>query len=225
MKHLCMSLSDWSDLTTLITPFILLVWFYYSQIHLLSSNYYSKIVGTYSGFCEPVVAQITPIGHPYAGVIMDITQVDTNGYFMGQIIYGEVESGSSKVAGKVAGIFQFYGRIPYKFYFKKNRNPFQREQNSLYNGKVYIVDRFDFATEQKIEDFKTLEYDVIYYRERNSLLFNNQKILRENHNPVLPKTFLIDKKINVYFDVSKGVFMTVFNPNPLFPKSIREKQI
>ncbi|HUZ57328.1 MAG TPA: hypothetical protein VMU83_00930 [Hanamia sp.] len=143
---------------------------------------------------------------------------------MGQIIYGEVESSQTGVKGKVAGILQFYGRIPYKFYFNKNRNPFLRDQNSKYKGKVYIVDRFDFEKDLMIEEFKTMEYDVIYYRERNSLWFNNQKILRENSNPVLPKTFTIDKKINIFGDISKGVFTTVFSPNPLFPKSIRERQ-
>ena len=148
-----MSLSDWSNLATIINPFILLVWFYYSQIHLLSSNYYSKIVGTYSGFCEPSIAQKTPNSHPYAGMIMDITQIDANGYFMGQIIYGEVESSQTGVKGKVAGILQFYGPIPHKFYFNKNRNPFLRDQNSKYKGKVYIVDRFDFEKDLMIEEF------------------------------------------------------------------------
>lgn len=222
---LCLTLSDWSNLITIITPAILLIWFYYSQRLILSNNYYSKIVGKYSGFCEPSVAEKTPTSYPYAGAILDVTQIDANGYFMGQIIYGEIESSQFGDKGRVAAVLQVYGRIPYQFYFKKHRNPFLRKDNSKYKGKLYIVDRFDFEKDQQIENFKTMEYDVIYYRERNSLWFNNQKILRDNSNPVLPQTFLLDKKINVLGDISNGVFMTVFAPNPLFPKNIRSGNI
>lgn len=218
-----MALADWSDLLGIITPLILLVWFYYSQIHLLSKNYYSNFIGTYSGFSDALVIMKMPGMTPYAGFIMDIKQVDSYGYFMGEMIYGEVESAQKGISGKVAAIFQFYGKIPYKFYFKKNINPFIIEANSKYFGKIYIVDRFDFERSRKIEDYRSFEYDVTYYREKNSFFFHDQKVFREH--PILPTTFTLDKKVNIYNDLSQGVFATVFRPNQLFGKDIRERKV
>ena len=114
----CLTLSDWSNIISILTPIILLIWFYYSQIESLSKSYYSQIVGTYSDFSEPVAISSSDKSTAYAGFIMDIFEIDNNGYFRGELIYGETESTMTGITGKVAATFQFYGQLNYKFYFK-----------------------------------------------------------------------------------------------------------
>ncbi len=41
-------------LISILTPMILLIWFYYSQKQTLSKNYYREINGIYAGFTKPI---------------------------------------------------------------------------------------------------------------------------------------------------------------------------
>lgn len=184
----CLILGDWSDIVSLLTPIILLFWFYYSQIQTFSKNYYSEIVGTYSDFSIPVAIKSTDRSTAYAGFIMDIYEIDNNGYFRGEMIYGETESTGSGVIGKVAATFQFYGKLNYEFYFKKSRYPFHKRDNSKYFGKLYLVDHLSVSHDGKIpDDFLAFEYNIFHYREMKVFSLSVSKICREN--PKLPEKF------------------------------------
>lgn len=156
---------------------------------------------------------------------MYIKEIDRNGYFRGELIYGEVESSSlSGIAGKVAASYPLYGRLKYRFYFKRSRHPFLLEKNSKYFGKLYVVNRLDISMKSnEINDRTAFEHDITHYREKNSFSFYNQKKCVQH--PKFPESLFLDKKINRHNDLFKDVFDTIIGRNNLFGKNFREREM
>jgi len=175
-------LGDISDFISILTPLVLLLWFYYSQRQILSDRYFSEITGIYAGFTTPKTQAIHK-GQMYAGIIMNIRNVDSRGFFKGDFDYAETESYTQEeqyLFGHVTdGVYSFFGDVDFEIYKNKRRNPFKLSENRIYSGNLYIVDRMDFQLENyKLEDYLVAEYSVVHYREMETIKFILKKSIK-----------------------------------------------
>ena len=82
------TLKEIADVISIITPIVLVCWFYYSQRHTLSKNYFENIPGIYGGFTDP--KNKGGEGYRvYSGIIMNIKDIDSNGFFKGELDFAE----------------------------------------------------------------------------------------------------------------------------------------
>lgn len=207
-----MTLDDISNLVTIFTPVILLLWFYYSQRATLSKDYFSELGGIYGGFLKAVY-QPQPGETVYAGIIMNIRDVDNKGFFKGEFDYAETLGGQGpQLQGRniTDGIYQFFGEMDFKLFLDKKRHPFKVKKNRIYKGKLFIVDRLDFQFDDyKIEQYVRAEYDIIHYREMESLKFKLSKVYRAGAQE-LPDNFVLHKSAGFDFEPYKNVKRLVF---------------
>lgn len=207
------TLEQISAAISIATPFILLVWFYYSQKQTLSKNYYDEIDGIYAGFTD-AIGKPQHNGRIYGGIIMNIRDIDNKGFFKGDFDFGETEMTTQNerpIAISLRdGIFTFLGKLNYRLFLNKTRHPFKPKENRTYLGKLYIVDRLDFSFEDyKIEDYLSAEYDIIHFREMQTLKFILSKVYK-NDRPELPESFTLYKSAGFSFEPYKNVKRTVF---------------
>jgi len=198
-------LEDISDLISILSPIILLIWFYYSQKQVLSKNYYGHINGIYSGFVQPtIVGNLTDLS---AGIILNIRDTDENGHFKGEFDYAE--RNSSQIL--IRSINTFMGKMEFELYTDKNRNPFDLKDNRVYKGKMFIVDRLDYEFENyKIDDYMRAEYEITHYRELQVMKFKLLKT-RASESIGLPSIFTLYRKIGFSFDPYNSVKVTIFD--------------
>ena len=214
---LCVT-TDWLTMTTsgvsILTPIVLFIWFCYSQKQMLSKNYFDEISGIYAGFIDTPIHKPTQGGKVYSGIIMNIRQVISKGYFRGDFDFGATESKVINNAGCLFplhdGVFSFFGKLNHKIYCNKKRHPYKHAKNRKYYGVIYVVSRLDIDDEKyKFEDFIHAEYSIIHYRERQSLQF----VLIKNYKPglpMLPDKFTLDKSIGYTFEPLEGLKRIVF---------------
>jgi len=193
---------------------ILLIWFYYSQKQILSKNYYREINGIYAGFTKPIYKSLNDSG-VNSGIIMNIRDIDNQGYFKGEFDFGETEikNQDNRVVynNKIDGIHTFFGELRYKINRDKKRHPFKPKENRIYSGKLYIVDRLDFQFEKyKIEDYLSAEYSIIHYREMQTIIFTLIKKYKKKRLN-LPETFTLYKSVGFNFEPYKSLKTIVFN--------------
>ena len=209
----CTPLEQISEVISIATPVILIIWFYYSQKQTLSKNYFDTIDGIYAGYTEP--ANIADKNNGIiAGMIMNIRDTDDKGFFKGELEFTEVEQ---KMIGKTFetknfsdGIFTFFGKMEFKIYTNKSRHPFKPKENRIFKGILYIVDRLDFVFENyNIETYLSAEYDIVHFREMQTLKFTLKKTYRPEFAR-LPKSFILYKKMGFDFEPYKNVKMQIF---------------
>lgn len=196
------------------TPVILLLWFYYSQKQTLSKNYFEKIPGIYGGFTDPICDQTKEKGRIYSGIIMSIKDIDNKGYFKGEFDFAETTTDliGNKIVGRklIDGIASFYGKFDFELCWNKTRHPFKPKENRTYIGKLYIVDRLDFDFENyQIETYLKAEYDILHYREMQTLKFTLSKTYK-NEKLLFPATFTLNKTLGLNFEPYKNLIDTVF---------------
>ncbi|MGV3686185.1 MAG: hypothetical protein ACO1NS_11200 [Daejeonella sp.] len=214
---LCTILSDVSDALGILTPPILLFWFYYSQKLTLSKNYFDEIDGVYAGFAKPV-GPFSQNKGVHAGFIMNIVETNTNGYFKGSFDYGENQYLTQEFTPKYdlvrSGAFTFFGKIDYKMYKDKSRHPYNLNENRTYQGILYIVDRLDFPDEFNIEMYVKMEYRITHFREMQTFKF---ELIKDSplNSFELPKSFTLYKRTGVVFEPYENVKIAVFNGTTL----------
>lgn len=210
-----LTLEDVGNIIGVFTPFILLIWFYYSQKRILSKSYFDQIDGIYAGYTTPTVK----IEGKFikAGLIFNIRDTDDSGYFKGELDYAELEHGttnqeyhSNKV---IEAIYTLFGKMEFKIYNDKIRHPFKPEENRVYKGTLTIVDRLDFQFEDyKIENYVSAEYLIEHYREMQTMKFT----LIKKHRPDfvhLPDTFTLYKSMGFEFEPYTSVKSDIFQGN------------
>ncbi len=210
------TLEQISEVISIATPIILLIWFYYSQKQTLSKNYFDTIDGIYAGYTEPANKTDKSKGIK-AGIIMNIRDTDDKGFFKGELDFAEVEQ---KIVGNTVesnnlsdGLFTFIGKIDFKIYIDKSRHPFKPKQNRIYKGTLYIVDRLDFVFESyNIEKYLSAEYDIVHYREMQTLKITLKKTYRSEFAR-LPESFVLYKRMGFDFEPYKNVKMEIFKEN------------
>lgn len=207
------ALGDISDLISILTPLVLLLWFYYSQRQLLSDKYFSEIAGIYAGFTTPKTQPLHN-GQMHAGIIMNIRSVDSRGFFKGDFDYAETESftqNEQHVFGLITdGVYSFFGDFEFEIYRRKKRNPFKLTENRVYNGTLYIVDRMDFQLENyKLEDYLVAEYSAVHYREMETIKFELKKVYKTGSQK-FPDNFVLYKSSGLNFEPYKNLKSIVF---------------
>ncbi len=205
------TLGQISNAISIATPIILLVWFYYSQKQTHSKNYFTEIDGIYAGFTDPINKAIAN-GTIYSGIIMNIRDIDDKGYFKGEFDFGESESVGGRRSDRplIDGIHSFYGKLNFTPYRDKTRHPFKPKKNRIYHGNLYIVDRLDFSFDNyKIEDYLCSEYNIIHYREMQTLKFKLSKVYKKEY-PKIPHSFILYKSAGFDFEPYINVKTTVF---------------
>lgn len=202
-----------SALISIITPFVLILWFYYSQRQILSGKYFTEITGIYAGF---TISEALPNnnGQISAGIIMNIRNVDSKGFFKGDFDYAETESYTQDVHHKFGsisdGVYSFFGDLEFEIYKSKKRNPFKLTENRCYSGNLYIVDRMDFQIENyKLEDYLIAEYSVVHYREMETIKFKLKKVYKKV-SQTLPNEFVLYKSSGLFFEPYKNLKSIVF---------------
>lgn len=206
-------LDDISNLINISTPIILLIWFYYSQRLTHSKDYFAELSGIYGGFLK-ATREAKAGGQVHAGIIMNIRDVDSRGFFKGDFDYAEsellVQEGKQVPQIISDGIYMFFGEMDYEFYFNKKRHPFKAEKNRKYNGRLFVVDRLDFKFEDyKIDNYLVAEYDIIHFREMETLKFKQTKVYRTGAKD-LPESFILYKSAGFDFEPYKNVKRLVF---------------
>jgi hypothetical protein len=209
-------LEDWSNLISLVTPVILFIWFYYSQKQSLSKDYFGEIEGIYAGFTTPIV---TPNhgGQMYSGVIMNIRTVDNKGFYKGEFDFAETESctinGQHTFNQLNDGVYSFFGESRFRLHIDKKRHPFRTEENRTYKGNLFVVAHLSFPLDEtKLEDYLIAEYNVIHFRERESLKLTIKKVHRTGAQ-TLPKEILLHKSSKLNFEPYKNLKQIVFKNN------------
>lgn len=203
-----------SVIVSIATPIVLLIWFYYSQRQRFSKHYYEEINGIYAGYTDPI-SKIEDKKGLNAGIIMNISGTDENGYFKGEFDFAETKTNITNYqVSEITirdGIHTFMGKLNFEIYLNKDRHPFKPEQNRTYFGKLYIVDRLDFQIETtNIETYLTAEYDIEHYREMKIMKFTLNKIYKKD-SPELPKSFTLTKSYGLQFEPLKNVKESIFN--------------
>lgn len=197
------------------TPVILFFWFCYTQYQRYLRDYCKEIVGVYAGFVQSS-RNVPDKKGLQAGIIMYIRDIDNKGFFRGEIEYGETKltfQNPIPISRPIsAGNHKFLGKLDYKFYWDKVRNPLKPEQNRVYKGRLYVIVRFDFLFEtQKIEEFQKAVYKIVYYREMKVLKFTLIESFKESGQK-LPEEFMLYKSGGFAFEPLEGVTDIVFNP-------------
>jgi hypothetical protein len=209
----CITIEQISEAISIATPIILLIWFYYSQKQTLSKNYFDTIDGIYAGYTEPANRNDKRKGIN-AGIIMNIRDTDDKGFFKGELDFAELEQkmvGNTVESNNLSeGIFTFIGKIDFEIYIDKSRHPFKPKENRIYKGTLYFVDRLDFVFESyNIETYLSAEYDIVHYREMQTLKFTLKKTYRPEFAR-LPESFVLYKKMGFDFEPYKNVKMEIF---------------
>lgn len=206
-------LEDIANLISIITPVILVIWFYYSQKQILSQKYYEEVDGIYAGFTEPIMKPENN-GRLYSGIIMHIRETDNKGFFKGEFDYSERElfmkSGIPDEKMRTDGIYNFMGNLRFRMKRGRKRHPFKPAQNRKYKGTLYIVDRLDFDfNKYEIETYLTAEYEILHLRELQAMQFVLKKTHREN-GQTLPAKFTLYKRFGASFEPYRNVKEVVF---------------
>jgi hypothetical protein len=208
------ALENTSAVISIGTPIILLIWFYYSQRRTLSKSYFENIPGIYGGFTNPISDQTKEEKRIYAGIIMNIRDIDDKGYFKGEFDFAETTTDlkDNRIFYRKLkdGVFQFYGKFNFKIYLNKTRHPFKPEENRVYKGKLYLVERLDFNFDNyKINNYLKAEFEIWHYREMQTLKFTFNKAYK-NDGFDLPTSFILNKKIGLNFEPYINLVKTVF---------------
>ncbi len=193
-----------SDLITIVTAIILICWFYYSQKQVLSKNYYDEIPGIYAGFTDG-----TQKPDNYSALIINIREIDNSGYYKGELEFAELRNPLDNEA-MIWSIKNFIGKNEFSIKRDKIRHPLKPQENRVYIGKLYTVNRFDFLfTDYKIEDYTEDEYDVIHYRDMGVFVCTHKKSYKDSPS-LLPKTFTLHKKGGYFFEPYENIKNSVF---------------
>lgn len=202
---LCITLEKLSALFGIITPPILLFWFYHTR----KQNFNNEFLGIYAGYMNNENIPNTQKTIE-SGLIMNIRDISGGGFFRGEFDYRKNISTIYDDVMSQDGIYTFYGKINYRFYFPKVRHLLKPKQNRIYKGKLTIVMRLDFQLEtQSIEQFSQEEYKFDYYRELRVLKFL-QTASSKNQSNNIPKEFLLHKGLGLNFEPYKNVKETIF---------------
>jgi hypothetical protein len=135
------------------------------------------------------------------------------GYFRGQFTYTEnkveMGSGPAKIDLVGASINFFTGRLVYRWNLSlyKERNPRLWLTNRICIGKMYIIKRFDFLTENKADVLEFI-YEISHHRESRLIKFNLVEIVNQHANR-LPVSFILFKSLNHILDPYTNVKMTM----------------
>ena len=205
-----LSLDEVANAISIATPFILLIWFFYSRKETYSGIYYSELKGIYAGYTYSIVSAKGTYGLD-CGIIMNIRNSDENGFFKGELDYAEtIHDRNFQFINKVDGVYTFLGKLNYEYYRDKNRHPYKPSENRVYTGILYIVDRRDFNFENfDIETYTRAEYLITHYREMQVLKFELKKIYNKDLAK-LPETFMLNKKPGFDFEPYINLKKTVF---------------
>jgi hypothetical protein len=208
------TLENVANLISIITPLILLVWFYYTLKQSLSKNLYNELRGIFAGFIRPSFhGKDGDMVH--AGMILNIRDVDHKGYFKGQFDMRESVSSvkDSVVSVRVVsdGLYSFLGDIKFELFRDIKRHPFNVKENRIYSGKLYIIDRLDFNLERfDMKDYVRAEYSIRYLREMEVLELTLDKVHRKGSQNFPAKTILY-KSAGFSFEPYESVKKVVFS--------------
>ena len=158
------------------------------------------------GYTEPINEEVEN-KTIYAGAILNIKQINHEGFFIGDFDFAESEGGKNLIDSLGA----FYGKIDYHISFKKKIHPLNHKTNNVYKGKLYFVERLDIPFKiSRIESFVTHEYNVLHYREMGLLII---KLSKQNKpdNIQYPKEFNLLKSKGLAFEPYKTLKEVVFN--------------
>lgn len=205
---LLLSLSDLSNIISIVTAIVLVVWFRYSRKSYLAENYFKEITGKYGGFTEAFNEDISN-----GGILLRILEIDANGYFIGEVEYGEVRTfidDNRLVDEQIRdGVYTCIGLINHKFKREKKRHPMKVKENRKYKGKFYIVTRLDYEfNKYNFDQYVHLEYNLIHNREMNVLELQLVKSYDTTYE--LPKKMTLHKSRGLSFDVYDSVKFSSF---------------
>jgi hypothetical protein len=209
-------LEDLSNLISIVTPVILFIWFYYAQKQSLSKDYFEEIEGIYAGFTTPIATPNNG-GRMYSGVIMNIRSVDNKGFYKGEFDFAETESctinGQHIFNQLNDGVYSFFGESRFKLHIDKKRHPFRTKENRTYKGNLFVVVHLSLPLDDtKLDEVIIAEYDVIHFRERESLKLTRKKVHNKNE-PTLPIEILLHKSSKLNFEPYQNLKKIVFKNN------------
>jgi hypothetical protein len=203
----------------ILTPILIFFWFLISRKSKLKTEYSNEFIGSYGGFVNNTVNSDTTQIRYDGGIIMEIIQIDSNGYFKGEFIYSEDKIILGKVGGPPAirqraltSINFAIGKLEYTWNYKfwKKRNPILWKTNRIYNGELHIIERFDkLITDEK--EILQRTYSMLYHRESGVIVFSEINA-NTNHQKLLPDSFTLLKKTNTLLDPYTNVKMIFQNP-------------
>ncbi len=147
----------------------------------------------------------------YGGMILSMKDINSSGYFRGEVDYSEKKFTNDTEKLLNDGVYFFFGDIDYSLWkWPFDRNPFIKEQNRTYEGVLYFVDRLDIHLDtQDIYNFLQATYKVKYYRDYRAIELQLVKREERMKNPLPEKIFLYkDVKLNLspYKDVKQIIF-------------------
>lgn len=200
------AIEHWSLIVGIFTPIVLLWWFFYLQ----KQSYYEELLGIFAGYTDRSTSiEVVIDGTVNSGLIMNFRDV-TNGFYRGEFDFRENLRIMQEEHFLSDGVDSFYCKMNFKIYLIKSRNPLKPEENRIYSGTLYIVQRLDIDFEnKKIGDFLVAEYDVKHYREMRVLKFTLKKIQKEEFLRT-PKSFILHKSLGLGFEPYKNVRDDIF---------------
>lgn len=200
------TIEHWSLIVGIFTPIVLLWWFFYLQ----KQSYYEELLGIFAGYTDPSNRiDVVKDGTVNSGLIMNFRDV-TNGFYRGEFDFRENLRIMYEEHFLSDGVDSFYCKMNYKIYLIKSRNPLKPEENRIYRGTLYIVQRLDIDFEnKKIGEFLVAEYDVKHFREMRVLKFTLKKIQKEEFLRT-PKSFILHKSLGLGFEPYKNVRDDIF---------------
>lgn len=202
------TLSDLANILSIGTPVILFIWFLYSRKGDLAKAYFEEVAGIYAGYTQNFVKPYE--GSFQSGIILNIKDVQSNGFFTGNIDSRQIDiKENAKHPVVSTGIFSFYGRIKHRFSFKLKTHPFNPKRNRIYKGVIYVVHRLDINIEnQTINTYLRAEYNMVHYRESGVIKFT----LKKKHSELLhlPTKFILHKKRGLTFEPYTNVKESIF---------------
>ena len=137
---------------------------------------------------------------------MNIQTINSQGYFKGDFDY--LERAEDEVVKD--SINSFYGKLKYKFNYKRIIHPLDPNKNRTYDGKIYIVDRHDMPLHiENIKPYLKCEFTIKHYREMGAIEFTVPKMLKDSKF-IYPSSFVLYKSMGFQFEPYQSVKEVVF---------------
>jgi hypothetical protein len=152
-----------SNIATVLTSVIALVWFLYTRKRNFFEN--GNVTGLYKAFKSLCRREET---NDLAIIEFNVDFISNTGWFTGRIDYAEI---FKPLGARSEGGFNCIGYVKYNVLndlmsalIPSKRNPLEFDHARGYKGKLFIISRNDFGVERNWKEFLMESYDLIFYR-------------------------------------------------------------
>jgi hypothetical protein len=192
------ALSITAEAFEILTPIVLFFWFLHTRKQHAKESLFKELIGFYGGWVSNTTNQSDEQNRFEGGLMLQIFDIDENGYFRGEFEYYEKQiQFQNSLPGFTARIVSaslkfYYGKLKFKWNYKLAKpNPLLYSTNRTYIGELKVIDRLDKISEDESSRLEAV-YNFKYFREACVLNLIQKGLLKKDVR--LPSRFTLMKK-------------------------------